>query len=202
MVSWIQTDQKWWRIYGTHLIVLYKKLLHRILSNPVLKRAKMGWQWCSAVHPSSEILKKTCIYLNRSYPITYITIINCSLIFGPNGCHQHAAENIICWDWNRSTSAHHPGLKHKKIEDIHVIFIWKTLHVPCLWKVVHPPLCSLYLLHVWKRSGTITIANWCAATTASTTYAAIFTTCAIPTSSTTYYTTYTTDINSAIIVSF
>ena len=41
-------------------------------------------------------------------------ITNCRLTFGPNGCHQHATENILCWTWNFSASAHHPSLTHYK----------------------------------------------------------------------------------------
>ena len=81
----------------------------------------------------------------------------------------------------------------QKRENIYIVFIWNTTHLHWLWKVGHLPLCSLNFLPVWKRSGTITIANWCTTTTASSTPSAIFNTCAINTSSNTYTTTSITD---------
>ena len=49
--------ENWW--YSPYSFV--RKYWCRILRDPMLKRAEMGWQWSSAVYPWSKILKKTCI---------------------------------------------------------------------------------------------------------------------------------------------
>ena len=44
----------------------------------------------------------------------YISSVSVSSIFGPNGCHLHAAENILCRTWHCSVSAHLLGLSYYK----------------------------------------------------------------------------------------
>ena len=89
-------------------------------------------------------------------------------------------------------------------EDIHAVFIWKTMQLTRLWKVMHLQLCSLYFLQVWNRSGTIPIENRCDTTTDSTTSAAIFTPRAIKNASNTYTVTYNSDrtINANVLFWF